>query len=681
MIIRPRIATVVLVGLLLALGATAGSAVARTRTVVIPRVSGDVNRVYATLHRDGLTVTIARPFTLRSDRITRVTKISPAAGRRVRRGSAVTLTLSCCTGLGHLIRYGPRATVPTVTGYGLATARGWAATAQRRFLAHLAALRRANGSSLLANFIVTRQSPAANSTLGGASPLTVSARPGQPQACLPPLYGTVVASDSLASVSAVVGTETVNGNVGPGASYYGCVIATNHQVHLMTTISGNTYDSSLGKPVIAGTIMAAVAATGGGKYGSGPESFAVKTWDLTTGGAATVYAGGSDFIDQPVLNAAGDTGWHVVSVPTNAATALDEISCPTTSFCAAVDASGSVFTTTNPTGGRTAWSQTQLTTSSLSSISCPTATLCVATSGESAYVSSDPTGGASTWSAATIAPAQVQSVACPTITLCVAVTSSGVSTTANPTGPASAWQWAAVPGVPRSLNDVVCPSASLCAASDGGYGNVATSTNPSGGASTWSLADVDGTSALTGIGCASASLCVAGDGSGDVLSSTNPAGGLPAWQLSHAASTFFSHFSCPSTSLCAVGAPSAVLTSTSPTSSNPWSVNAINGAGLVNGISCPSTSLCVAVDNLGQVLTSGDPAGGGSAWTTTVVDAPACAASTGCKVERIMANDSTGVHTFDSTGPGDGTQLKNLALTDTQLSWTHNGTAEGATLK
>lgn len=681
MIKRTRITTVVLAGLLLALGATAGPAGARTRTVTVPRVSGDVNRVYATLHRAGLTVTIARPFTVRSDRSTQVTTISPAAGRRVRRGSAVTLTLSCCKRLGHLIRYGALSTVPTLNGYGLATAAGWAKTAQRRFLAHLAAIRRANGSSLLASFVVTRQSPAPNSTLGGATPLTVSARPGQPAACLPPLYGSVVASDDVASVSAVAGTQTVNGNVGPGAIYYGCEFASNHQVHLATTISGDNYDASLGKPVIAATTLAAVVATGGGKYGPGPESFALKTWDLGTGAASTVYSGGSDFIDQPVLNAAGDTGWHVISVPTNAATAFNEIACPTLTFCAAVDAAGSVFTSTNPTGGRTAWSQTQLTTSSLSGISCPSPALCVATSGASAYVSTNPTGGASTWTAVTIAPSPVQSVACPTTTLCVAVTPSGVSTTTNPTGPATAWQWAAVPGAPHGFNDVVCPSTSLCAASDGGYGNVATSTNPSGGASTWSLADIDGSSALTGIGCASASLCVTGDGSGDVLSSTNPAGGLPAWQLSHAASTFFSHFSCPSASLCAAGAPSAVLTSTSPTSSNPWSVGQINGAGMVNGISCPSTSLCVAVDNLGQVLTSANPAGGGSTWATTVVDAPACAASTGCKVERIMANDSTGIHTLDTTGPGDGTQLLGLTLTAKQLTWTHNGTAESATLK
>lgn len=681
MITRTRLITTALAVLLIALVTGTGPAAARTRTVRIPRVSGNVSRVYATLHHDGLTVTIAHPFTLRSDRITQVTAIRPAAGRRVRRGSAVTLTVRCCAGLGHLIRYGStRSTVPAVNGYGLATASRWAAGAQRRFFARLTAIKRANASSLVANFVITHQSPAADATLGGASPLSVSARPGRAAVCLPPLYGSVVASDALASVSVVAGTQTANGNVGPGGVYYGCVNASNRLVRLTTTISGDDYDFTLGKPVIAGTTMAAVTATGGGKYGPGPETFALKTWDLATGSPTTVYAAGNDFIDQPVLNDTGDTGWHAVSLPANTATAFDEVSCPTTTFCAAVDAAGSVFTSTNPTGGRAAWSQTQLTTSAMSGISCPTTTLCVATSGIDAFASTNPTGGASTWTEVQIAPAPVASVACPTATLCVAVTGGGVSTTTDPTGPATAWHFAAVPGS-HALNDVVCPTASLCAASDGGYGNVATTTNPSGGASTWSLADVDGSSGLTGIGCASASLCVAGDGSGDVLSSNNPAGGLPAWQLSHAASTFFSHFSCPSTSLCAGGAPSAVLTSTNPTSSAPWSVGQINTSGMVNGISCPSTGLCVAVDNLGQVLTSTNPAGGGSTWAIAVVDAPACAVSTGCKTERIMAHDSTGIRTLDTTGPGDGTQLQNLTLNDKQLSWSHDGNSESAVLK
>ena len=47
---------------------------------------------------------------------------------------------------------------------------------------------------------------------------------------------------------------------------------------------------------------------------------------------------------------------------------------------------------------------------------------------------------------------------------------------------------------------------------------------------------------------------------------------------------------------------------------------AATGTVALMGISCPSVSLCVAVDSAGNVVTSGKPAGGASAWTVTHVD-------------------------------------------------------------
>jgi hypothetical protein len=41
---------------------------------------------------------------------------------------------------------------------------------------------------------------------------------------------------------------------------------------------------------------------------------------------------------------------------------------------------------------------------------------------------------------------------------------------------------------------------------------------------------------------------------------------------------------------------------------------------LVEGVSCPSVGLCVAVDQVGDVVTSNNPAGGAAAWTVTHVD-------------------------------------------------------------
>jgi hypothetical protein len=45
----------------------------------------------------------------------------------------------------------------------------------------------------------------------------------------------------------------------------------------------------------------------------------------------------------------------------------------------------------------------------------------------------------------------------------------------------------------------------------------------------WSVADVDGSNALNAVSCASESLCVATDKSGNVVTSTNPTAGASAW--------------------------------------------------------------------------------------------------------------------------------------------------------
>ncbi len=56
-------------------------------------------------------------------------------------------------------------------------------------------------------------------------------------------------------------------------------------------------------------------------------------------------------------------------------------SCPTTSFCAAVDTAGNLVSSNDPGGGAGAWRVTQVSADPyLGRISCPSASLCVATS-------------------------------------------------------------------------------------------------------------------------------------------------------------------------------------------------------------------------------------------------------------------------------------------------------------
>jgi hypothetical protein len=58
---------------------------------------------------------------------------------------------------------------------------------------------------------------------------------------------------------------------------------------------------------------------------------------------------------------------------------LNGVSCPTVSFCVAVDGVGNVLTSTQPTGGAAAWSAVNVDTSSgLTAVSCASPSLCVA---------------------------------------------------------------------------------------------------------------------------------------------------------------------------------------------------------------------------------------------------------------------------------------------------------------
>lgn len=276
-------------------------------------------------------------------------------------------------------------------------------------------------------------------------------------------------------------------------------------------------------------------------------------------------------------------------VPSSAkATGLTGMSCPSASLCVAVDDSGSVVTSTNPTGGASAWSTPVVVDGShkLTGISCPSATFCAAVDDAGNVVTStDPAGGASAWSAPALIGEQVGYLA-------------GIS----------------------------CPSSGLCVAT-GGYdttGSIITSTNPTGGASAWTTTLIGGQP--SGVTCASAALCLVKDESGfDV--STNPTGGFNAWAIEEVGATGWSAPSCPSTSLCVAisrtggisNAGGSVITTTEPTTPGAWSAPVeIDAGAALQSVTCPSAALCVAVNEHGELLTSTNPTGGASAWSAPV---------------------------------------------------------------
>jgi hypothetical protein len=105
---------------------------------------------------------------------------------------------------------------------------------------------------------------------------------------------------------------------------------------------------------------------------------------------------------------------------------IEDVSCPTTTFCAAVDRAGHVVTTRNPAGGRKAWHRVRLSRRrALSAISCASASLCAGIGPQGrVFVSTRPAGPASSWKAVPVGQ-PIRHVSCASTRLCLFVTRGG----------------------------------------------------------------------------------------------------------------------------------------------------------------------------------------------------------------------------------------------------------------
>jgi hypothetical protein len=308
---------------------------------------------------------------------------------------------------------------------------------------------------------------------------------------------------------------------------------------------------------------------------------------------------------------------------------LVSVSCPSVSFCAAVDYAGNVVTSSNPAGGARAWRLLHITDSFLTGVSCPAASLCVAVgTGGQVVASRDPTGGPGTWRASQLTGVSgLSAVSCPSVSLCVAVGGAGtVVSSTDPTGGASGWSTSRVatsapsecgkggPGEDcvANLTGVSCPSASLCVAvdsADNTVGDAISSRHPTAGPSAWSAVKIDDSNGLDGVSCPTVSSCVAVDFTGTVFTSRAPT--LPGWDSATVNTGGFGNAShppavaCGSVRLCVVTAGGGAVVSTDPLGgAGTWTaadVDGRSGYGLA-AVSCVSTRLCVAVDGSGNVV-------------------------------------------------------------------------------
>jgi hypothetical protein len=171
---------------------------------------------------------------------------------------------------------------------------------------------------------------------------------------------------------------------------------------------------------------------------------------------------------------------------------LDALACPSVSLCVAGDWEGNVVTAIDPRGGSGAWTASYVDPdqegvhggsiqATVSNVSCPSVSLCAASDGTGGLVtSSDPSGGASAWQLSRAAPdtggqggGGFWSLSCPSAWLCAALYSSSWSAPSEVAltrhlRRGTEWERVA-PNPPAPLSAISCPTELLCVAgtSDG----------------------------------------------------------------------------------------------------------------------------------------------------------------------------------------------------------------------
>jgi hypothetical protein len=285
---------------------------------------------------------------------------------------------------------------------------------------------------------------------------------------------------------------------------------------------------------------------------------------------------------------------------------LASVSCPSASFCVAVDGSGGNAITYN---GKS-WSAPKRidtgTGQAVMSVSCPTASFCVAVDNLGRAI----TYNGKSWSAPkdidTVQFPELLSVSCPTASFCVAIdgeenaiTYNGKSWSAPKPIGGTKWSWSF---------SVSCPTASFCVAVDNG-GRAITYNGTS-----WSAPKrIDPTISfhyemLNSVSCPTASFCVAVDEAGDAITYNGKRWSAPklidSYESAYGAFSP-SWVSCPTASFCvAVDYSGRAITYNGKRWSAPKRIDSSREVGgTLVSVSCPSPMFCTAAQYPGYALT------------------------------------------------------------------------------
>jgi len=418
----------------------------------------------------------------------------------------------------------------------------------------------------------------------------------------------------------------------------------------------------------------------------------------------------------------GGATWTLQTVPTKIGAYTGDLECPSSSVCyaAAYGYSGvytgfpQAGTILNTTDGGTTWNTQTLPSGALvlSNFACPSSTTCEAVGAIGDGGPADLFGtanGGTTWtdqgSFASYNWNISETMACSSPSICVvagtnysATNGPSMATIMGTTDGGTTWTTQTVPASITGISDLVCGSATACAATatnSSAHGAILGTTNDG---STWTTQTTfSGLTGFTNIVCASTSVCEADGSDGDNLVMVGTSNGGTSWTtqtLPSGTNELYGQaytLSCPSPTSCeALGESSsgAAVAIGTTNGGSTWTDQPLPaGANEVSGITCPTTSMCEAV------VTNSDAEGaweflnttnGGSTWTWQTPPSGldpfsvVCASATVCEAEgtdgigpnvppAVMGTTDGGSMWVEQTLPSGIAGLTNLACPSTTV--------------
>jgi hypothetical protein len=317
-------------------------------------------------------------------------------------------------------------------------------------------------------------------------------------------------------------------------------------------------------------------------------------------------------------------------------TSISAVSCPTSTFCLAVDGNGDYLTYDG-----TSWSHPHTVSgNSLVGVSCTSATFCLAVDSLSAYIYNG-----SSWSSPDLLDdtGDIESVSCASPSFCTAVDNTGGIATYDGSAVGCGCADPVDPG--QALYSVSCPMSSFCAAVDGS-GNVLTYDG-----STWSSpTSVDSGQQFSAVSCTEASFCAAVDTMGNAFTYNGSSWTrYPHVDNGHQLDAV----SCTNPTFClAVDQAGNALTY----DGSSWSsADAVDAHQMLASVSCANATFCAAVDGDGNALLYTSPP------PPVVSDVtPATGFTTGGTTVTLTGSGFTGATAVDfGSTPGTGLNVSN----------------------